>query len=135
MDTPEPSFRISTPKIFMQVAAPFSLVPARVMSNGQDLVGVPGPGFGLEAGDGVETLAAEAVDGGAHGNAVEAGEARLEDRVLGEKHVLVGLELGRDVIDVGDERTAELADQGEQSLEVDAAQRVRRNGSRTLWCT
>ena len=32
--------------------------------EGEDLVGVPGQGFGLEAGDGVEALAAELVDGG-----------------------------------------------------------------------
>lgn len=32
METPEPSLRISTPKIFMVVAAPCSLVPQRVMS-------------------------------------------------------------------------------------------------------
>jgi len=35
IDTPEPSFRISTPKIFIVVAAPCSLVPQRVMSKGR----------------------------------------------------------------------------------------------------
>jgi hypothetical protein len=35
IDTPEPSFRISTPKIFIAVAAPNSDAPARVMSNGR----------------------------------------------------------------------------------------------------
>jgi hypothetical protein len=35
METPLPSFKISTPKIFMLAAAPFSLAPARVMSKGK----------------------------------------------------------------------------------------------------
>jgi hypothetical protein len=35
METPEPSLRISTPKIFIEVAEPCSLVPQRVMSKGR----------------------------------------------------------------------------------------------------
>jgi len=35
IETPEPSFRISTPKIFIVVAAPYSLVPASVTSKGR----------------------------------------------------------------------------------------------------
>ena len=34
-EVPQPSFRISTPKIFMLAAAPYSLHPARVMSKGR----------------------------------------------------------------------------------------------------
>ncbi len=34
IETPEPSFRISTPKIFAQAIAPYSFAPARVTSNG-----------------------------------------------------------------------------------------------------
>ena len=41
MEVPLPEFRISTPKIRMAVAAPISLVPQRVTSKGQDLIGIP----------------------------------------------------------------------------------------------
>ena len=35
IETPEPSLRISTPKILAAHIAPYSLAPARVMSNGR----------------------------------------------------------------------------------------------------
>lgn len=93
--------------------------------EGRDLIGVPGQSFGLEARDGVETLAAELVDGGAVGQAVGADECRVEDRALRQEDVLVGLELGMNVVDVGDEGAAQLLHQGEQGMtaEVDPDQR------------
>ena len=119
MEMPEPSFRISTPKIFMQVAAPFSLVPASVMSKGSTWSEYQGLGFGLEAGDGVEALAAELVDGGIGRQAVGADQRLVEDRVLRQEDVVVGLELGTDVVHVGDEGAAQLMHQGEQGMTVE----------------
>ena len=93
--------------------------------EGEDLVGVPDLGFGLEAGDGVEALAAELVDGGVGRQTVGADERLVEDRVLREEYVGVGLELGTNVIDVGDEGAAQLVDQIEEGMtvEVDPDQR------------
>jgi hypothetical protein len=79
--------------------------------EGQDLVGVPGRSFLLEAGDGRDRSAAELVDGRARGDAVGTHQRRLVDRVLRQESILVGHELGTEIVDVGDELALQLVDQ------------------------
>jgi len=43
----------------------------------------------------------------------------MEDGILGQVDVLVGVELGTDVIDVGDELTTQLPDQIEETVTVE----------------
>jgi hypothetical protein len=62
--------------------------------EGQDLIGVPGLGLFLETGDEGVLDAGEAVDGGAGRDPDVAGEVLVEDRILRDEGVLVGLELG-----------------------------------------
>lgn len=102
------------------------------MSKGEDLVGVPGLGLGLEARDVVEALAAELVDGRAGVESVQTDKSRVEDRVLRQEDVLVGLELGTDVIDVGDEAAAQLVNQGEQGVAIEVHP-DQRSGERKVW--
>jgi len=73
----------------------------------------------FEAGDGRDRLPVELVDSGAGGLAAVAHQGRLVDGVLGKKGVLVGLELGPQVIGVGDELAAQFVDQIEQSMAVE----------------
>lgn len=62
--------------------------------EGKDLVGVPGLGLLLEAGDEGVLDPREFVDGGAGGEADVADELAVEDRVLRDEGVLIRLELG-----------------------------------------
>jgi hypothetical protein len=87
--------------------------------EGQDLVGVPGRSFLLEAGDGRDGSAAELIDGRARGDAVGAYQRGLVDRVLGEEGVLVGHELGTEIVDVSDELAAQFVDQVQQSMAIE----------------
>lgn len=97
--------------------------------EGQDLIGVPGLGELLHAvdrshrgGDG----AIQVSDCGAEGNAAAADQGGVEDRALRQIDVLVGVELGTDVVDIGDEGAAQLPDQVQKSVtvEVDPDQAV-----------
>jgi hypothetical protein len=51
------------------------------------------------------------IDGGPGGDAVGADQGGIEDRVLRQVDVVVGIELRTDVIDVGDELATQLPDQ------------------------
>jgi len=63
--------------------------------EGQDLVGIPGLGQLLHTRNAGHRGGAVLIDGGADLGTVVAGQAALEDGVLGEEGVLIGLELGR----------------------------------------
>ena len=61
--------------------------------EGQHLVGVPGLGDFLEAGDGGNDLAGQGIDRGAGSDAVVTNQCGLIDGVVGEEDVRVGAEL------------------------------------------
>src|SRR5207247_921530 len=99
---PEPSSRISTPKIFMVAAAPSSLVPASVMSKGMIWSEYQGGGFFLEPRD-LGELDGGLVDSGVDGDAGVTDDSRVEDGGMAEEFLSGQPELGPDVVDVGQE--------------------------------
>jgi hypothetical protein len=88
--------------------------------EGQHLVGVPGLGNFLEAGDGGYDYARQGIDRGAGSNAVVTNQRRLIDGVAGEEDVRVGAELRTDVVDVGDELATHLVDEIQQAVTIDS---------------
>ena len=90
-----------------------------VLVERQHLVGVPGAGLFLLAGDGGDGQSGELIDGGGSGLAAIAHQGLGVDGVLGQKRILVVAELGPDVVDVGDELAAQLIDQVQQGMAVE----------------
>jgi hypothetical protein len=87
--------------------------------EGQNLVGVPGLGYFLEAGDSVDDYAGQLIDRGAGCDAVVTYQCGLVDGVVGQENVRVGAELGTDVVDVGDKLAAHLVDEIEQTVTIE----------------
>jgi len=113
IDTPEPSFRISTPKIFIAVAVAQFGGTGQGDVERQDLIGVPGLGELLHAIDrshrrGQGTVQRGNRSAGGRLSCGAADERALEDRALRQVDVLGAVELGTDTIDVGDELAAQL---------------------------
>lgn len=79
----------------------------------------------LPAAHSIETLTAELVDRRTRAESVGTDERGVEDRVLREEHVVVGLELRADVVHVRHVGAAEFVNESEQGIavEVDPDQR------------
>ena len=99
-----------------------------------DVWATPRGGFFLVAGDGRLLEAAELIDGGGSDLAAIAGESAGVDGVLRQEGVLIGAELGPDVVDVGHELAFELVDQVQEGMAVTkepAMPRLLRENERT----
>jgi hypothetical protein len=117
IDTPEPSFRISTPKILAAAIAPYSLAPARVTLKGRTWSEYQGSGNRVQAGD-VGDNVVQLVDGIADRGADRTYDRTLVDGVDAGVALLV---VGTDLVDVGYELALCFVEQVEQcvTIEVD----------------
>ena len=116
IEEPQPSLRISTPKILAAAICAVFVGAGDGDIEGQDLIGVPGISQLFVAADFRKAQVIDLVDGGADGGADRADQAGGEDGLGAHNGVLI---LGSDLVDVGHELAAGFLEEVQESVAVE----------------